>query len=119
MGVIEEIKNSSAVQAHINMLQGIINRMAANSANCKTWAIAILSALLALYADDKIGNNNFWICYIPTGLFFFLDCYYLGLERKFRKKQNQFVKIINSEENYEKELFAITLDEPTTILKNY
>jgi hypothetical protein len=114
---IEEIKNSSAVQAHINMLQGIINRMAANSANCKTWAIAILAALLALYANDKICNSNFWICYIPTGLFFFLDCYYLGLERKFRKKQNLFVNKINKGEDFRKELFTITLEDTTTIFK--
>ena len=30
-----EILESPSVQSHISMLQGIINRMAGNSANCK------------------------------------------------------------------------------------
>lgn len=45
-------KENSAIQAHVNMLQGVINRMANNSANCKTWAITIISAILVLYAVD-------------------------------------------------------------------
>lgn len=42
---------SSAVQAHVSMLQGIINRMANNSANCKTWTITIVAAMLVLLVD--------------------------------------------------------------------
>ena len=113
---ILENKEKSAVQAHINMLQGIINRMTANSSNCKTWAIAVLTVLSALYVDDKICNSNLWICYIPIGLFFFLDCFYLGLERQFIKKQVKFVNLINEGKDFHKELFIIELNEPKTIL---
>lgn len=45
---------SSAVQAHVSMLQGIINRMANNSANCKTWTITIVAAMLVLLVDKII-----------------------------------------------------------------
>ena len=100
-------KNESAVQAHINMLQGIINRMATNSANCKTWAITILAAMLVLVVEDKICSDKLWICYVPIGLFFFLDCFYLGLERNFIKTQNDFVNKINNEEDITKDLFVI------------
>lgn len=100
-------KNSSAVQAHINMLQGVINRMANNSANCKTWAITILSAILVLYADDKIAKSELWICYIPMCLFFFLDCYYLGLEQQMIKRQSSCVEKINNGEDVAKEIFTI------------
>lgn len=116
MSILEN-KEKSAVQAHINMLQGIINRMASNSANCKTWSITILTALLALYADDKICISNLWICYIPTGLFFFLDCYYLGLERQFIKRQEKFVDKINNNNEFEKELFAVKADEESSFWK--
>ena len=81
---ILKIKENSAVQAHNNMLQKIITRMGANSANCKTWAITILVALSILVADGKISTDK-WICYIPIVLFFFLDCFYLGIERIYKK----------------------------------
>lgn len=37
-----EILESSAVQSHISMLQGVINRMAENSANCKNWTVTLV-----------------------------------------------------------------------------
>jgi hypothetical protein len=40
--------DSPAVMAHINLLQGIINRLANNSACCKTWCLALVGALLSL-----------------------------------------------------------------------
>ena len=98
---ILEKKESPAVQAHINMLQGIINRMASNSANFKTWSITILAALLVLVVDGKIDLCNLWICYIPIGLFFFLDCFYLGLERQFVEKQEKLIDNINKGLNFE------------------
>jgi len=104
---ILEIKESTAVQAHITMLQGIIKRMATNSANCKTWSITILAAMLVLVVEDKICSEKMWICYIPIGLFFFLDCFYLGLERSFIKKQNSFISKINKEEDIERDLFVL------------
>lgn len=100
-------KESPAIQAHINMLQGVINRMASNSANCKTWAITIISAILVLYADDKVCKQDLWICYIPMCLFFFLDCYYLGLERQIIKKQSNFVAKLNKGDDISNEIFMI------------
>ena len=102
-------KENSAVQAHINMLQGIINRMANNSANCKTWAITIISAILVLYADDKINQEELWICYIPICLFFFLDCFYLGLERQIIKKQSVFITQINNGDDVSNDIFSCLL----------
>lgn len=92
---ILKCKESSAVQAHISILQGIINRMANNSANCKTWTITIVAAMLVLIIEGDLCNIDLWICNIPVSLFFFIDCYYLGLERNFINEQKQFVKNIN------------------------
>lgn len=91
------MKESSAVQAHINMMQGMINRMASNSANCKLWCITILAVLLGLFYDCKFPHLDY--CYFIVGLFYFLDCFYLGLERKFVKEQNNYVKSINNNED--------------------
>lgn len=105
---MSELKNKDcpAVQAHIAMLQGIISRMANNSANCKTWAVTIIAAMLVLIVDKNMDFTNVWICYLPVGLFFFLDCYYLGLERTFIKKQNSFLDKVPAG-NYADELYVI------------
>ena len=91
--MISKIKEKSSVQAHINMMQGIINRMANNSSNCKLWCITIMSAVVALFFDKKLNNIEY--CYYIATIFYFLDCYYLGLERQFVRKQNDFVNMIN------------------------
>ena len=64
---------SSVVQAHISMLQGIINRMANNSANCKAWTITIVAAMLVLLVDKNYNMPNAWICFIPIALFYLID----------------------------------------------
>jgi len=90
------LKENSAVQNHINILQNIISRMASNSANSKTWAITIISAIVVLLID-KSKTNVFYIAYIPLAMFFFLDCFYLGLERHFRKLYNEFIDGLDSD----------------------
>jgi hypothetical protein len=99
-------KDCPAVQAHVTMLQGIISRMANNSANCKTWAVTIIAAILVLIADKNMGFTDIWICYIPIALFFLLDCYYLGLERAFIKEQNSFLQKVPSG-NYADDLYVV------------
>ena len=86
---------SDAVQNYLNILQGIITRMASNSSNCKTWCISLVSAILVVIADNNKPNYA-WISLIPILLFFLLDSYYLGQERSFRVIYNDFVKEIHS-----------------------
>lgn len=72
---------------HLEFIQNIITRHNANSFQIKGLTVTIVSALLAVYAS----NNNLefiWIGIIPTILFWFLDSYYLQLERKFRGLYN-------------------------------
>jgi hypothetical protein len=75
----------------LNVLQSIISRMAANSSNCKLWAVTLLSAIMVLFlstADDINLNVNKIILLIPILPFMFLDAFYLGLERHFVKEYN-------------------------------
>lgn len=102
-----EVLESSAVQSHISMLQGIINRMAANSANCKTWTVTLVAAMLVLLVDRKMNIPNAWICLIPIVLFYFLDCYYLGLERLCIASQNEFLKSIYNDKDYIENLYKM------------
>jgi hypothetical protein len=40
--------DSPAATTHITLLQGIITRLANNSASCKTWCLTLVAALLSL-----------------------------------------------------------------------
>ena len=49
-------ETSPSVQAHLGIIQGVIQRMATNSAACKTWCITIVSAILVVVADKQNPN---------------------------------------------------------------
>jgi TIR domain len=65
---------------HMEMIQGVINRFAGNSAKCKEMCITITSAILVLATTNKTPDTLL-IALGAIVLFWFLDSYYLGLER--------------------------------------
>ena len=75
-------ENSSAVQTHLTMMQGVITRMAENSRSCKVWCVTLVAAVLVLVARTGEPQHAL-IALVPTLLFLFLDSYYLALERAF------------------------------------
>lgn len=81
---------SSAVQKHLEIMQGVINRMAENSRSCKVWCVTLVAATLVLVARTGEPQHAL-IALVPTLLFLFLDSYYLALERAFIGSQNAFV----------------------------
>ncbi len=97
---------SPSVQAHLGILQGVIQRMAANCSACKAWCITVVSAVLVLVADK--GKPEFaYIALIPTLLFLALDAYYLGLEKGFLKTYNEFVEKLHAGNAIPADLFAV------------
>jgi hypothetical protein len=63
--------------------------------------------VLVLVADK--GKPDFaYIALIPTLLFLTLDAYYLGLEKGFLKKYNEFVEKLHSGKAMPIDLFAVT-----------
>ena len=83
--------DSSAVQRHLEIMQGVINRMAENSRSCKVWCVTLVAATLVLVARTGEPQHTL-IALVPTLLFLFLDSYYLALERSFIASQNTFVR---------------------------
>ena len=67
---------------HLLMIQGIIDRMGRNSFSLKEWSIGIMIAIFAF--AGKNTHKAVIITLIPLIVFWFLDAYYLMLERKFR-----------------------------------
>lgn len=113
---IKVTPDSNAVQSYLNILQGIITRMATNSASCKTWCISLVSAILVVIAD-KNKPNYVWITLIPILLFFLLDSYYLGQERSFREIYNNFVKELQSGEITIEKLFILKPSRGMNVVK--
>ena len=83
--------NSAAVQKHLEMVQGVITRMAENSRACKLWCVTLVSAVLVLVARTEKPEYAL-IALIPAVLFLVLDTYYLALERAFRESYDAFVR---------------------------
>lgn len=97
---------SPSVQAHLQIMQSVINRMATNSASCKAWCITLVSAILVIVADK--GKPNFaYIALLPTFLFSALDAYYLALEKSFRASYNAFVRKVHAGQAVPDDLFAV------------
>jgi hypothetical protein len=106
MSSIDEFKeNSQAVQAHLGISQAIIQRMAANSASCKTWCITLVSAILVIVAD-KCKSQYALIAIVPIILFLVLDTYYLALERMFRNPTT-VLSLSCMTENYLRQTFML------------
>ena len=87
--------NSPSVQSYLTMLQGIVSRLAANSASCKTWCVSLVSAI-AVVAAQSGKVQILFVAVVPLIIFAALDSYYLGLERRFRDCYEQFVRKLHS-----------------------
>src|ERR1039458_2620376 len=68
---------------HLEMIQGIINRMASNLFYLKGWTITLIAALFALAAKDA-NPKYIFVAYFPVIIFWVLDGYFLSQERRFR-----------------------------------
>lgn len=77
-------------EKHLEIVQGVVNRLAYNSFFIKGWAITLLTGLMAVYAAS--GDKVFIIlAIVPILLFWFLDSYYLWQERLFRRLYAEIV----------------------------
>lgn len=68
---------------HLELIQGVINRMAANSFRLKEWSVVLVSAILFLAAREDSGEVAL-IGLLPVLVFWGLDAYFLRQERLYR-----------------------------------
>ena len=85
---------------HLEMIQGIINRIGGNSFLLKGWSVTLISALFALAAKD---SNQFFIylAYFPCIAFWSLDGYFLWKERMYRKLYQEVAQISDESINFD------------------
>lgn len=83
-------------QAHLGMIQGVINRLARNSFMLKGWSVLLVSALLA-YAANTSEELVLFVAFLPAISFWVLDGYYLWKERLYRDLYNK-VRLLEKDE---------------------
>ena len=69
--------------AHLEVIQGVIGRMAQQSFLLKGWAVTLVAAVIAFAASDGKESVAF-LALLPALVFWGLDGYYLWQERLFR-----------------------------------
>ena len=71
----------------IDLIQGIIYRMANNSFMLKGWLISLIAVLLALSKDSLLSSDlkliSLILCF-PTIIFWYLDAFFLHREKCYR-----------------------------------
>lgn len=73
---------------HLELIQGVVNRLSTNSFLLKGWSVVLVSALFALSAPT--ANPGFiFLAYFPAFIFWGLDGYFLWQEKMFRDLYNE------------------------------
>ncbi len=68
---------------HLELIQGVVNRLSTNSFLLKGWSVVLVSALFALSVPNS--NVSFvFLAYLPAAVFWGLDAYFLWQERLYR-----------------------------------
>lgn len=99
---------------YLQFLQNNISRMNTNSTQAKGWCLAIVAALLAIFAETK--NCLFLlICIIPVILFCILDAQYLQQEHKFIGMYNDYI----SEKEDKTEVYSMPMKSYAKGLKGF
>lgn len=78
-----EVENMEDKRKHLELVQGVINRMASNSFMLKGWAVTLVAGIFALAGKDT-DKLYFLVAYVPIIIFWGLDAYYLLQERLYR-----------------------------------
>ena len=86
---------------YLQMMQDNIVRMANNSANCKTWMVTLVAGLCAIGCSISALNGWIVIAIVPVLVFWYLDTFYLNLERKMRNRELDFIRKMKKEHGSE------------------
>ena len=100
-------EQSPGVRTHLELMQGVIERMATNSRSCKVWCVTLAAAVLVLVARTGEAQHAL-IALVPTALFLVLDAYYLALEEAFITSYNNFVAKLHEGSLASSDLYTIS-----------
>ncbi|WRC00259.1 hypothetical protein KVD97_07085 [Helicobacter pylori] len=76
----------------LKILQGVINRMAQKSLECKKWTLALTVGVLSLKIEAISHLYGLCVLGVLLACFYLLDTYYLMLESLFREQYKWLIK---------------------------
>ena len=71
---------------YLEMIQGVINRLASNSFSLKEWTVAFITGVTVLF--EGYAKENYLLIIVLILMFWILDSYYLHQERLYRALYN-------------------------------
>jgi hypothetical protein len=69
---------------HLEFIEGVINRLGGNSFQIKGWNVALATAAVGFAASKDSHPTAAVLAVVPAFALWFLDGYYLALERLYR-----------------------------------
>ncbi len=98
---------------HLEFIQGVVNRLGANSFRVKGWTVVLVSALFVLSARE--GRIAFsFIALLPLLFLWALDGYFLWQERLFRALYDHVRSLDKSKIDFSMSLTPFMGDRPRT-----
>ena len=98
---------------HLELIQGVINRLSTNSFLLKGWSVVLVSALFALSATDS-RPAFVYLAYIPAIIFWGLDGFFLWQEQLFRKLYDRVRVLPDNKIDFSMDTGAVTGDDRPT-----
>jgi hypothetical protein len=74
----------SADPKHLEFIEAIVNRLGSNSFQIKGWNVALATAAVGFAASKDSHPTAAALAVVPSIALWFLDGYYLGLEKLYR-----------------------------------
>lgn len=93
--------NQIVLEKEIDLIQSCVNRMAQNSFMVKGWLITLVTVILALLPENVNVRGVCIIVLLATFCFWYLDAFFLRLERLYRWKYEWVIaKRVESDKFY-------------------
>jgi hypothetical protein len=93
---------------HLEFIQGIITRLSGNSFQMKSWNVALATAAVGFAAAKDSRPTLAVLSVVPAMAFWFLDAYYLSLEKAYR---NLYKKAIKAEPSFDLDALPVGFKE--------
>ena len=95
---------------HLEMIEDVIERMGNNSFQLKGWAVTLVALVGALAAQGS-DKRFFLLAFIPLLAFWFLDSFYLQMERKYTVLYKRVSKKNENEIDFDMDTRSIAYSE--------
>jgi hypothetical protein len=95
--------NNDSLHKEIDLIQGIISRMANNTFLLKGWLVSLIAIIIALTKDSIIVTGSIYFCILLLLLviaFWYLDAFFLHKEQCFRKLYDWVIENRKNTDDY-------------------